>query len=320
LNLSSAPITNVWLHKLTNLRNKWFGIVPSTRKTAELSMTTSLTETWVYLHFPLFFSNYVPWRAMRGVKSVNKNIKNMRALALGAGLALCWPAISQATAVDTIGETATFSFTSDHCTGTCGTSPFATAVVTFEGGGDLHFSVSLVNAQAMVNTGFPLTLGFNLSGAPTITYSNLTAGFIIPDVLSGNQQAQGAGFVTQSGEDLYHVDGTGYFGYGVLWDTNGGGNGFTGTLTFDIQASGLLLESLIQNGNGQFMALDVLGSNGKTGPVDASNVTICQPGQPGCGSQTETPIPGALPLFGSVVGGGYLIFRRRKKQAAKAAA
>ena len=163
----------------------------------------------------------------------------------------------------------------------------------------------MLNAQSMINTGFPVTFGFNLSGGPTITYSNLTAGFGIPNVIGTNQQAAGAGFTTNNGNDLYHVDGTGYFMYGVLWGQGGGGAGFTGTLTFDVQAAGLTLDSLIQNANGQFMALDVLGNNGLTGPVDASIRGVPGP-------IVGAGLPGAIIACAGLLG----LARRRRQQLA----
>ena len=38
------------------------------------------------------------------------------------------------------------------------------------------------------------------------------------------------------------------------------------------------------------------------------------------GTATQTPIPGALPLFASVLGGGFLFRRLRNRRQAKAAA
>src|SRR5262245_10985028 len=89
-----------------------------------------------------------------------------------------------------VGHADTLYFTSDHCTGTCGTGPFAVANVTDLGGGTLHFSIDLLSATKIVDTGFPISVGFNLAGGPTITYSNITdsnitADFVIPDVGDG---------------------------------------------------------------------------------------------------------------------------------------
>src|SRR5215813_11413348 len=102
--------------------------------------------------------------------------------ALLLAVAVAMPTVSHAVTLPSM----TFDFTSDHCTGGCGPSPFAQAIVTDLGGGTLEFNVSLINATKIIDTGFPISFGFNLSGGPTITYSNLTAGFSIPNVGAGN--------------------------------------------------------------------------------------------------------------------------------------
>ena len=181
------------------------------------------------------------------------------------------PAVSQATV---------FNLTSDHCTGGCGQALYGTVTVTDLGGGVLDFSVSLLNNNRFVNTGFPLTFGFNLGGNPSITYSNLTAGFSVP---GGSPQSAGT----------YHQDGTGDFEYGVLWNLQGGGAAApAGTiLHFDIAAAGLTIGDVAQNAVGQFFAVDILsGTNGATGNVDASLCTS------NCGD-IHVPEPGPLALI-----------------------
>src|SRR5262245_58556344 len=99
--------------------------------------------------------------------------------------------------------TMTGFFTSDHCTGGCGTPPFASLSVV-EGVDSLAVTLTMLNGNTIINTGFPLSFGFNLAGDPTITFSGLTAGF---SVVGGNPQSAGD----------YQVDGFGNFEYGVLW-------------------------------------------------------------------------------------------------------
>jgi PEP-CTERM motif len=188
----------------------------------------------------------------------------------------------------------TFVLTSDHCTGSCGQAPFGQIVVTDDGGGTLEFLATMFDGNEFVNTGFPLTIGFNLGGSPTITYSNLTGGWGIPDMFGANQQDA----------NTYHQDGTGDFQYGVLWGQQGGGHGTAGPLTFDISAAGLTLASLGQNANGQFFAVDIIsGTNGNTGNVDASEGLVLR---------LTVPEPASAALVGLALLGMGLVRRRRQ--------
>jgi len=214
-----------------------------------------------------------------------------------AAALVAFPTISRA---DTIGGTSlvnpatiTYLLTSDHCTGGCGpqTGGFGQIVVSDLGGDVLHFAATLFNSNKFVQTGLDLTFAFNLLGTPSITYSSLTAGWNI----GGGSNPQIAG--------SYHMDGTGFFQYGVIWGGGaGGGNGTAGPLAFDIAAAGLTLASLTTNADGQLFAVDILsGTTGNTGAVDAS--------------LTAVPEPSALFLVGTaLLGIGYSlrnrIFRR----------
>ena len=207
---------------------------------------------------------------------------------------------------------AAFQLTSDHCgpltggdgSGYCGLndhsqSVFGTILVTDLGGGTLEFAISLLHGNQFVNTGFPLTLGFNLAGNPLITYSNLTSGFGIPSENALHQQNAGS----------YHQDGTGNFEYGVLWGPQGGGHGTSDSLTFDINATGLTLASLEQNAPGfnQFFAVDILsGTTGATGNVDAGSV---------CTTCFVVPEPDSLALIGVGLFALYGFGRRRRSRA-----
>ena len=164
--------------------------------------------------------------------------------------------------------TATYTLTSDHCTNNCGPqSSFGSILVTDLGGGSLSFSVSLLNGNQFINTGFPLTLAFDLNGDPSITYSGLTSGFSIPDATGSTQTA-----------GTYHMDGTGDFEYGVLVTAQGGPGVISGPLSFTISGSGLSLSSIQLNANNNYFAVDILsGTTGNTGLVDSSMAPVPEP-------------------------------------------
>jgi PEP-CTERM motif len=105
-----------------------------------------------------------------------------------------------------------------------------------------------------------------------------------------------------------HTGGAGDFEYGVSCNPpsaacgNGGSSPYTGTLTFDITASGLTLAKLEQNADGNYFSMDVLGTTGHTGVIDAHTFTPITP----------APEPGTLALLGSTLA-GFALLRRRKR-------
>jgi hypothetical protein len=151
-----------------------------------------------------------------------------------------------------------------------------------------------------------LTFGFNLSGDPTITYTSLTSGWTIPDVIPVNQQAAGD----------YHMNGFGDFEYGVLWGGGQGGSDPTsGPLTFEITGTGLTLSSFElslgtgPNGTGgdrAFFVADIIsGTTGLTGLVDAST------GLP----PTSIPEPETYAMLLAGLGLMGFVARRRRRNA-----
>ena len=138
---------------------------------------------------------------------------------------------------------ASFDFTSDHCTGGCLNGGVGGTVTVSETAADtLHFDIVPAAGFGIIATGAGsgTSFGFNLAGDPTITFSSLTSGFI---VVGGNP----ANAATIS------MNGAGDFEYGVSCNPpsgacgNGGSAPYFGTLSFDITASGLTLASLEQN-------------------------------------------------------------------------
>jgi hypothetical protein len=223
-------------------------------------------------------------------------------------LAAAVGAYSSTAANAVIIATETFQLTSDHCTGNClpGGGSAGLVTVNQNSDGTLSFDVSLNSGFRFVNTGFDVAFAFNLFNDPTLTYTTISTGY---DPLGGSPQPAS---VDQSGVGTIHVDGTGYFDYGVVCTAcgSGGSNAQPGPLDFTIDAAiNLTLANLQQNPDGQFFVVDVLAPNGNTGPIDASSGTIsCSPTGPvPCGGGTQEPIPepssiaalgGALALFG----------------------
>jgi hypothetical protein len=190
------------------------------------------------------------------------------------------------------GDTLTFQFTSDHCTGGCltGQTSGGTVVVTDTGTDTLGFAVTLANGNQFVNTGFEASFGFNLTGISAVTYSlispsgNTAPGFFIPTP-GTNPQSSGS----------LHMDGTGNFQFGLEGAGSGGSSPDGSTLTFTISATGLDLTDLAQNSpQGQFFAADILsGTTQNTGGIDVSN-----PGTPG-GGGNNAPEPASMLLLGA---------------------
>src|ERR1700747_1006190 len=182
---------------------------------------------------------------------MKKRLLGVFALA-GLGLALVVPSGARA-------DTFTFSLTSDHCSGggCLGTATSAgTVTIADVSSGVVSVNVMLNSGFQFVSTGFDTDFGFNLAGNPTITFSGVTSGF----TPVANPQTAGS----------LHMDGTGFFEYGVNCTAcgNGGSNPQSGPLDFTITAAGLTTASFQQNAAGQFFAVDMIsGTTGKTGAV-----------------------------------------------------
>jgi hypothetical protein len=197
------------------------------------------------------------------------------------------------TAVTSYAATETFSLTSDHCTGECltGQTSGGTITITDTGTNTVSVNVTLANGNGFVSTGFDTDFGFNLTGTPTLTFSGVTSGF------TPNANPETAGSL--------HMDGTGFFEYGVQCTGcgPGGSNPLSGPLNFIITGAGLSVLSFIQNATGQIFAVDLMsGTTGNTGAVDASVVS-------------SVPLPPAALLFGTALVGLGVLGRRRRSNA-----
>jgi hypothetical protein len=170
-----------------------------------------------------------------------------------------------------------YDLTHDNCTGTCGGTPsgaYGVITVTQNGTNTVHINVTLDPAVISANGGFVNTGGFhafdfNITGTPTITISNLTAGWTPSGVQSAGS---------------YNIDGFGNFDYfldcaGVAPGCGTGGNApILGPLDFDVTATGLTplsfqeLSTIPPGSTQAYFTADLMGTNGNTGPIGATAV------------------------------------------------
>ena len=217
---------------------------------------------------------------MKRINSVVRSFLVGAAIVLLAGFAV--PSVSQAASI-------TFDLTSDHCSGTNGCIPTAggsagTVTITDSAANTVTITVNLLSGFQMVSTGFDVDFGFSLAGNPTITYSAFGTNW---HPLANPEAATAAD--ANSG---LHMDGTGFFEYGLLCGSAtvacgpGASNPVPGPFTATISAAGLSTSSFQQNAAGEYFAIDLLGPNGNTGAVDASL------------TNTNTPEPSTVVLYG----------------------
>jgi|KBSMisStandDraft_5_1062788.scaffolds.fasta_scaffold147854_2 hypothetical protein len=189
----------------------------------------------------------------------------------------------------------TGNFTIDHCTGTCGPAGtiFGSITLTDTAFG-VDFDVKVLNGAAFNFNGNGLNT-FNFGVDKTLTaasFSNLTAGYS-PVIPAGQQ------------------DGFGSFLYGV-------DNSSHGTSTADLMftVAGIDFADFVKSTGGDpsvFFTIDVLGPNTKTGLIGVTADLVITP------VIAQTPLPGAVWMFGAGLGGLIMMSRRKKKPATPAA-
>jgi len=153
-------------------------------------------------------------------------------------------------------STLTFTLNQDACTGTCGLSPFGTITLTDAGSGAGSYVLvteTLRSGDGFVKTGAGDALEFQLLSAAT-SLSDLTAGF---SFTTGTQSASAFGSFS---------NGVSCSGCG-----NGASNPIYTPLSFRV--NGVTTSDFVADGNLEYFASDILGSNGKTGDVAANSFT-----------------------------------------------
>ena len=205
----------------------------------------------------------------------------------------------------------TFTFTSCHLSGGCGTATNFGTVTLTQSGTSVNFDVVLTSGNRFVETGAGggelFLFNDSLSGS---TITNITATLngatvIIPGGLSGFTNispavmADGAGTFTGSVECTDPAA------------CNGGSTPNINDLHFSV-TNATIAALTTANSLGNIFVADILcgqtGCGGLTGPVDVNTST------------SVIPLPGALPLFATGLAGLIVLGRRRMKQAAASAA
>lgn len=243
-------------------------------------------------------------------------VRNLRVAAVSAafGATALIAGVSNATTVQYSLNEANIGCGTPPCAGSYGT----VSVTGNDGTGALSFIVTLASGYDFVNGAdafaFSLGRGSPLAAITPLTFT-IPSGSPISNPTDGGSQSAGATSMDGFGKFLFTVDLTG----------SGGGGPLVNTLSFSVTnaANDLVLSDIVQdlkaNGTG-------LGTGGYLFAADFCPTTGCANGNTGFtaggpilggGGQNEVPLPAALPMFASVLGGGIVFTRwRRKRQAA----
>ena len=217
-----------------------------------------------------------------------------RVLALAAAGAL-WLAMGTSSAHALI-----FTLNQDGCTGGCGFGSTVFGTVNVVQGLDANhvdITVNLNSPNGFVDTGAGESLEFSIAGAPAITITNLTSGFVV-----GPAPAAASTF----GSFNYSIDcggeQAGHCGKGASAP-------LPGPLSFTVERTtlgALSLVDFIGNAGGFFFVSDLLGPSGNTGNVAARGPTV---DISTVGPSAVVPEPSSLLLLGLGLAGMGL--RRR---------
>ena len=187
---------------------------------------------------------------MRNANGVGRGL--LIAALLVVGLAVAVPA-----------NAIVFNFTSDHCTGGCGTPPFGTVTLT-QNGTTVDVDVHLFDGNLFVQTGSADFQAFKFN-ATGVVLGDITVDAHVPALVAATGALNG--------------DGTGNFAFGINCPTcaNGGAGAFDNDIVFHV-ANATIADLTAPNNLGNVFVADILsGTTGNTGPVDASVPNVPEP-------------------------------------------
>lgn len=168
-----------------------------------------------------------------------------------------------------------FNFTSDHCTGGCGTPPFGTVTLTTNGTG-VDFVVHLNSPNFFVKAGSSDFQAFKFN-ATGVTVADISIVQNAPKPLQANDASPGS----------FNGDGTGLFQFGISCPlcANGAGGRFNSDIDFTV-ANAVIGDFLTANNLGILFVADIISCStaacgsgngtGNTGPVDVT-ASVAEP-------------------------------------------
>jgi hypothetical protein len=206
--------------------------------------------------------NQDPWRGAEAMR-LRRCIQGLRIRGLRlAGILAVGVLALGALQARPAAANAVFSLNQDGCSILCGPGPFGSVTLIQINPTTVGITVNLIAPTEFVATGAGDALAFNILGAPSVIFQNITSGFA--------KDTAPKGFGNQA------------FGYGINCTTCGTGSSSPnpGPLSFNVIVStGLLIANFIATAEGIYFSSDVLGRSGQTGTVGAlaSTTTVAVP-------------------------------------------